>query len=116
MKQAVFYLGITLLKLFRSERNLCQIILTLVRVISSCVKTCLLLLCLLLNGCYGVKLVLGKFWHLRVIISEITYVRLIGTLPVINIVALAPCAGEGLLSLLYSRGIVEVPSGILTAI
>ena len=52
MKQTVLYLGITLLKLLWCEWNLCQIILTLVRVVGCRVETRLLLLRLFLNGCY----------------------------------------------------------------
>ena len=112
MEQTVLYLRITLGKLFLCERNLRKVILTLVRVVGCRVKTCLLFLCLLLSGCYGVTLLLGVLWFLSIITIEVTNVRLIDTLPVIHIVALTPCADEGLFTLLHGERVIEIPCSL----
>ena len=112
MEQTVLYLGITLLKLFRGEWNLRQIILALVRVVGCRVKTGLLFLRFLLNGCYGVALFLGKLSLLIFLAVEVADIGFVGTLPVVHVIALSPCTSKGLFSLLYGCRIVEIPCSL----
>ena len=112
MEQTVLYLGIALLKLFLCEWYLCKVILTLVRVVGCRVKTGLLFLRFLLNGCYGVALFLGKLSLLIFLAVEVTYVGFVCALPVVHVIALSPCTSKGLFTLLYGCRIVEIPCSL----
>ncbi len=109
MEETILYLGITLFELLWGEWNLCQIVFTFVRVVGCGVKTCFLLFCLCLNSGNGIALSLSQLRFIIIFIREVANNRLVSTLPVIYVIAFAPSASKGLLTLLNSSWVVEIP-------
>ena len=90
------------------ERYLCQIILSLMRIINSRIHTLLFFLLGFLHSHQRIALLICH--HLETIcLKDVFYNSLIITSPVINIIALTPHTLEGLLSLQYCLRIIEIP-------
>ena len=97
------------LHLFFCERNLCEIVLTLVRIVLRTVH---------LTLCYRVGSSLCRHQRVALFVGQLGEVvlchhRAVHTLPVVNILTSSPLLLESRLSLVYSHLVVEVPLPVL---
>ena len=108
IEQSVLDNLVACVDLLLGERYLCKIILAAVRIVLRAIR----------NLCKRVGNSLGMGYRVELLLRHLRFVlhrshhRLVDTLPVVGILALAPKLLEGSLSLANSHRIVEVPQSV----